>query len=239
MREEFAEPVKRAVAGRVGSRCSNPDCRALTSGPQTDPDTAVNVGVAAHITAASPGGPRYDRDLTPDQRSGVENAIWLCQTCGKLVDNDPLRYTADVLREWKRHAEERAQAKVGKTTGPPLQIQLPSPINRVGHRSMGGYSRAWSVKVRLIALEAPAHIVELGVREPGAEEWRVTEIFERGGAGQLLPPIRVEGVRDLWIRAESPKSAPTGPIRVDELMVWVRDVHGDEHSVRLESPEQD
>jgi hypothetical protein len=46
----------------------------------------VNVGVAAYITAASPGGPRYDPALTTDQRSGGENAIWLCQTCGKLVE---------------------------------------------------------------------------------------------------------------------------------------------------------
>jgi len=32
---------------RVANRCSNPECRAVTGGPQTDPGKAVNLGVAA------------------------------------------------------------------------------------------------------------------------------------------------------------------------------------------------
>src|SRR6516225_4310515 len=99
MGDDFAEPVKRALASRVGNLCSNPDCRALTSGPQEDPSKAVNVGVAAHITAASPGGPRYDPGLVPEERSSPENGIWLCQTCAKLIDNDPFRFTTELLLE--------------------------------------------------------------------------------------------------------------------------------------------
>ena len=89
LRDDFPEEVKRIVAARVGNQCSNPDCRALTSGPQIDPTKALNVGVAAHITAAAPGGPRYDPSLTPEERRHPDNAIWLCQNCAKLVDNDP------------------------------------------------------------------------------------------------------------------------------------------------------
>jgi hypothetical protein len=92
MRDDFSEEVKRTVAARVGHLCSNPKCRAPTSGPQIDSSKALNVGVASHITAASPGGPRYDQALTPDQRKSADNALWLCQTCGKLVDNDKLRF---------------------------------------------------------------------------------------------------------------------------------------------------
>jgi hypothetical protein len=64
--------------------------------------------VAAHITAASPDGPRYDPVLSQDERRSQNNGIWLCQTCAKLVDNDPLRYHAEMLREWKAFAEDRA-----------------------------------------------------------------------------------------------------------------------------------
>jgi hypothetical protein len=32
----------------------------------------------------------------------------LCQTCAKLVDNDPTRYTVESLLTWKREAERRA-----------------------------------------------------------------------------------------------------------------------------------
>jgi hypothetical protein len=53
MRDDFAEQVKRTLAARVGNLCSNPDCQALTSGPQDDPTKVLNVGVAAHISAAT------------------------------------------------------------------------------------------------------------------------------------------------------------------------------------------
>ncbi len=113
-RDEFPAAVKRLVADRVAHSCSNPGCQARTSGPQADPGKALNVGVAAHITAAAPGGPRYDSALGSRERSGAANAIWLCQTCAKLVDNDPARYSADMLRDWKRRAELRVLAEVGK-----------------------------------------------------------------------------------------------------------------------------
>jgi hypothetical protein len=114
MRHDFIEAVKRTVAARVRYHCSNPKCRASTTGPQVDPSKSLNVGVAAHITAASPGGPRFDPFLTPAQRMNAQNAIWLCQTCGKLVDNDKLRFTESELRLWKEQAEAEALLRVGK-----------------------------------------------------------------------------------------------------------------------------
>lgn len=108
MRDEFSSPTKDLLARRVGFRCSNPGCRQPTSGPQAEPSGSVNIGVAAHITAASPEGPRYDATLTPEQRSAADNGIWLCQTDGKLVDNDAIRYTVEGLRDWKARAEAAA-----------------------------------------------------------------------------------------------------------------------------------
>jgi hypothetical protein len=75
----------------------------------------LNAGVAAHITAASPGGPRYDPTLTPEERRHPRNAIWLCQTCGKLIDNDQTKFTEEELRHWKGDAEAEALALIGKT----------------------------------------------------------------------------------------------------------------------------
>jgi hypothetical protein len=115
MSDDFSDVVKKTLANRVGHVCSNPECRALTSGPQDDPSKAVNVGVAAHITAASPGGPRYDSSLSSEERCGHENGIWLCQNCAKHVDNDPAWFTVDVLRKWKNDAEAEAKGRVGKT----------------------------------------------------------------------------------------------------------------------------
>ncbi len=117
MRDDFADPVKRAVAARVADRCSRPDCRATTSGPQVNPGKAINLGVAAHITAASAGGPRFDPALQPEERSSVDNAIWLCQNCAKLVDNDEARFPPDLLRGWKSNTEAEALSVVGQPIG--------------------------------------------------------------------------------------------------------------------------
>jgi hypothetical protein len=113
--DDFLEAVKRKLAARVNNICSRPDCRAQTSGPQEDPGGSINVGVAAHITAASRGGPRYDETLPPAQRRSPENGIWLCQNCGKMVDSDRAEYTVELLKTWKADAEREAKEQLGKT----------------------------------------------------------------------------------------------------------------------------
>jgi hypothetical protein len=115
MRDDFTEDVKRILATRACAVCSNPECRAPTTGPQDDPTKAVNVGVAAHITSAAAGGPRYHPSLSPEERRHSDNGIWLCQNCAKLVDNDVARFPETLLRAWKTGAEHRARNSVGKT----------------------------------------------------------------------------------------------------------------------------
>jgi hypothetical protein len=123
-REDFPLAVKRILAQRTGNHCSNPDCSALTSGPQRNPTRAVNVGVAAHICAASPEGPRYDEAAAREIRVGAENGIWLCQTCAKLIDNDVEAYSVKLLRLWKSNAEQEAAKSVGKTA--PAALKRPT-----------------------------------------------------------------------------------------------------------------
>jgi hypothetical protein len=113
-RDDFPMWVKRTLAQRVNGRCSNPNCGAPTSGPTADPLKHSNIGVAAHITAAARGGPRYNANLTKEQRQSPDNGIWLCRNCGTLTDNDSTRFPEHVLREWKRLAEANAREQLGK-----------------------------------------------------------------------------------------------------------------------------
>ena len=108
VRDEFSSVVRDLLAKRAGMKCSNPNCRRATSGPQEDPNKALNIGVAAHIAAAAKGGPRYDPQMSSEERRSEANGIWLCQTCAKLIDNDPQRYGADPLLQWRRLSEEAA-----------------------------------------------------------------------------------------------------------------------------------
>ena len=116
-RDEFPKAVQEALAKRVCYRCSCPTCERPTSGPNTNPLKAVSIGVAAHVTAAAPGGPRYDPALTREQRRSIENGIWLCQTHATLVDTDEARYPVSLIRIWKGLAEETARLSL-ECSGP-------------------------------------------------------------------------------------------------------------------------
>jgi tetratricopeptide (TPR) repeat protein len=120
MRDNFGSSVVRHLANRAGHRCSNPDCRRETSGPDASSEGSVNIGVAAHISAAAPGGPRFDDLLAPAERASLANGIWLCQTCAKLIDSDLDRFTKDVLAGWKKDAEYRAQSLLQTPEDPRL-----------------------------------------------------------------------------------------------------------------------
>ena len=116
-RDDFSKSTKTLLANRVGVRCSNPDCRKPTSGANSDPNRAINIGVAAHICAAAEGGPRYDKTMTTYQRKSSKNGIWLCQNCAKLIDSDPDRYPKELLHRWKRLAEAMSTIELEKPAG--------------------------------------------------------------------------------------------------------------------------
>lgn len=63
------------------------------------------IGVAAHISGAAPGGPRYRAELTSAQRRSIENGIWLCADHSVLVDRDERAYTEEVLRRMRDNHE--------------------------------------------------------------------------------------------------------------------------------------
>ena len=112
--DDFSSVTKQLLAARAGHVCSCPDCRAPTSGPQLEKDKVVTAGDAAHITAASPNGPRYDASLSSEERRKHNNGIWLCVTHARIVDQDQSRYTVEELRRWKQDAEAEAQRRLGK-----------------------------------------------------------------------------------------------------------------------------
>jgi hypothetical protein len=58
-----------------------------------------------------------------NERTSFENGIWLCQSCGKLVDNDPEAFTVALLRQWKEQAEAKALNAVSGS----MREDLPQP----------------------------------------------------------------------------------------------------------------
>lgn len=79
----------------------------------------VVVGVAAHIAAASEKGPRFDRQMTSEQRRHQSNGVWMCTIHGKAADDDASTFSVDDLRKWKLAAEKASLPNVW--TGEVLQ----------------------------------------------------------------------------------------------------------------------
>ena len=116
MRDDFSQRTKDLLANRVGWKCSNPNCRKATRGAGIGKENIINIGVASHITAASKGGPRYDENITSQERASAENGIWLCQSCSKLIDSDVNRYTIAKLKKWKEISEQMAVLDLEEAT---------------------------------------------------------------------------------------------------------------------------
>ncbi|MCZ4279002.1 ABC-three component system protein [Rhodococcoides yunnanense] len=101
------ESQVRMLFGRSGGRCAYTDCGKLLVVPSSSRrDQPKNVAKIGHITAASPGGPRYDPLLTKEERRSSANLILLCGNHHDAVDSQLVHHTTNWLLDAKRFHEE-------------------------------------------------------------------------------------------------------------------------------------
>lgn len=136
---------------RSAYRCSFTSCGRSTVGPGNEgPESHVTLGVAAHICAAAPGGKRYDASMTPEQRSNIDNGIWLCANHARQIDGDDHTYTVESIREMRRTHEENCSRELssgaGALAGEDL-IALGPDIVALG-RIRSVESGAWTISLR-------------------------------------------------------------------------------------------
>lgn len=202
MRDDFKNPIKLKIAKRAGYLCSNPQCRRLTIGAAEGDEGVVNIGVIAHITAASPGGPRFDGTLTAEQRSDADNGILLCQTHAHLIDSDEKKFTVDVLREWKRNAERySSQAMLG--LGGSYDPGLPDVGAIERQLGVSGGADVEAIAARVIAAARsdvtalkrmpgwPLHPVELTLRLKGGDTNRPFQVSGLAAAVEAMNEFTV------------------------------------------------
>lgn len=122
--DAFPPSVKDALTKRASYICSNPDCRNHTIAPTVSSSSEwTYTGKAAHITAASPGGPRYDPSLTSEERSGVSNGVFLCSNCAEMIDkNQGKDYPVELLVAWRKTHEEWTRQNLNKSATPSITI---------------------------------------------------------------------------------------------------------------------
>lgn len=146
-RDDFTKPTIDILAKRVGYLCSNPECRKHTVGPNDQEDKATLIGIAAHITGASPGGPRYDLSLTETERRNINNGIWLCANCATLIDKDESTFPVELLIKWKEAAENEMKEKImGKVEDRKSELKSPFIEADLLWSHGGRYNRGYSEK---------------------------------------------------------------------------------------------
>lgn len=107
-RANFTPKVRELIESAAGHQCSFPACNRRTSGPGPTSEYLSNSGYAAHIYAASSGGPRGQGGLSEAELKGAGNGIWLCGSHAKLVDNNKGNaYPPETLHSYKALHEAR------------------------------------------------------------------------------------------------------------------------------------
>lgn len=116
-RDNFSQAIIETIKKRAAYICSNPNCRKMTIAPSLDAEDKVQyIGNVSHISAASPGGPRYLAKLISEKRQSISNAIFLCSNCANMIDkNDGKDYDIKLLNNWKKEHEEWVIANLNKS----------------------------------------------------------------------------------------------------------------------------
>lgn len=118
----FSKNTIETLARRAMFLCSNPDCRAQTVGPNSNPEKATLIGEAAHIAGAKPGAARFDETMSDVTRASITNSIWLCRNCHGQIDRDEKKYSTELLFAWRKDHEERVARELG-TRGDRLRYE--------------------------------------------------------------------------------------------------------------------
>jgi hypothetical protein len=128
----------------------------------------MSMGTASHICAASPLGPRYDPNMSPEQRSSVGNGIWMCRNHGTIIDSTDPEFTTEVLHTWKKNAEAESHQRVRRGSMPPSSV--------VGHTTADLFAAAAAdIGVFRRTSRWPAASVELTVTIEGGNEPTTTK----------------------------------------------------------------
>lgn len=109
-----------------GNECSNPNCRKKLIAE----DGISMISKICHIAAASKEGPRFEVNMTDDERRGFDNLILLCDEHHVMIDNkeNESEYPSHLLKKWKKDHEKQILELISSKN---LLSKHPLALNRV------------------------------------------------------------------------------------------------------------
>lgn len=109
-----------------GNECAHPNCNKKLIAE----DGVSIIGKICHISAASDNGPRFDTNMTVDEKRGFDNLILLCDEHHVMIDNkeNEARYPVSLLKDWKNDHEKKISEL---TSNKNLLSKHPLALNKV------------------------------------------------------------------------------------------------------------
>lgn len=107
---EYTRSTIRRLDTLSGNQCAAPDCIKILMAR----DNKTLISKICHIEAASENGPRYNPQMSDDDRRHFNNLILLCDECHEIIDNmdNEGLYPVPLLQEWKLSHEGKQQERL-------------------------------------------------------------------------------------------------------------------------------
>ncbi|RYG35790.1 MAG: hypothetical protein EON93_06065 [Burkholderiales bacterium] len=92
-----------------GNMCAMPGCPTVLITSE-----GVMVGDVCHLAAAEFGGPRFQSNMTNEDRRKATNLMLMCKIHHKIIDSQPAKFSLAKLRDMKKAHEARFK-EIGQT----------------------------------------------------------------------------------------------------------------------------
>ncbi|OGV49202.1 MAG: hypothetical protein A2017_05945 [Lentisphaerae bacterium GWF2_44_16] len=105
MSETIRNKDAKILCTKSGNRCALFDCHKELVIDAQNNDPASLIAEMAHIKGEKPTAPRYDINMTDEERNSYKNLILLCPSCHTKIDKQPNTYTVEYLHKIKNEHE--------------------------------------------------------------------------------------------------------------------------------------
>ena len=131
---QYKDAELRRLFALSGNQCGHPDCNTTL----VSEDGNYTFAKIAHISAASKNGPRYDPNMTDDERRSIDNLILLCDEHHIIIDNINTvdQYPIELIKQWKTDHIKSITKKEDKISNHSLQalsIELNSNFDYISN----------------------------------------------------------------------------------------------------------
>ena len=111
-RRQVSTRTQKILYALSGNRCAYPQCPTLLVQSTTNATADAQIGEICHIYSASPTGPRGAGGLSTHRLNSPENLVLFCPTHHTIVDTQPDRHPAPLLKRWKAARENHQLSDV-------------------------------------------------------------------------------------------------------------------------------